>query len=88
MPDFAPPMAGPETVNFTSIVLAKDSTSRLSNPLRMRVPPPAAPPLKELITTQPSASVNVSFHSNTTSGLFSSYFFSKSFMFLDWYGAD
>src|SRR5688572_30923085 len=80
IPDFAPPMAGPDTVNFTSIVLANDSTSRLSRPARIRVPPPAAPPRKELITTQPSASVSESFHSKTISGLLFSNFCSNSLM--------
>jgi hypothetical protein len=40
-------------VNLISMVLAKDVTSCLFSPLRMRVPPPAAPPRNELITTQP-----------------------------------
>jgi tol-pal system protein YbgF len=37
--------------NNESINLAKDSTSRLSKPFLILVPPPAAPPLKEFITT-------------------------------------
>src|SRR5882757_8121869 len=73
-------MEGPETVNFISIVLARDSTSRLSRPLRIRVPPPAAPPRNELITTQPSASVSESFHSKTISGRLFSNFCKRSFI--------
>ena len=34
IPDLAPPIAGPETENFTSMVFANDKTSFLSNPLR------------------------------------------------------
>src|SRR6185295_6781718 len=70
----------PDTVNLTSIVLASDSTSRRSSPLRMRVPPPAAPPRSELMTTQPLAGVSVSFHSKTIWGAFDSKRFSSSFM--------
>src|SRR4051794_19802969 len=80
MPDLAPPMAGPDTVNFTSMVLARDSTSRRSRPTRIRVPPPAAPPRRELITTQPLASVSLSFHSNTISADLVSNFCSNAFM--------
>src|SRR5690606_16382322 len=80
IPDFAPPMGGPDTVNLISIVFARDSTSRLSRPARMRVPPPAAPPRRELITTHPSASVSGSFHSKTISGRLRSNFFSSSFI--------
>ena len=58
IPDFSPPIAGPDTENFTSIVFAKESTSFWSKPILIRVPPPAAPPRKELITVQPSASVS------------------------------
>jgi len=47
------PIAGPETENLTSIVLANDKTSFISNPFLTLVTPPAAPPRKELITTQP-----------------------------------
>ena len=82
IPDLAPPIGGPATVNLTSIVFASDSTSRLSNPFRMRVPPPAAPPLRELITTHPSASVSESFHSKTISGRLFSNFSSKSFIII------
>ena len=82
MPDLAPPIAGPATVNLTSMVLAKDSTSRLSRPDLILVPPPAAPPLSELITTHPSASVSASFHSNTISGLLFSNFSSNSFIII------
>jgi hypothetical protein len=42
IPDLAPPIAGPETENLTSMVLANESTSFMSSPLRIRVPPPAA----------------------------------------------
>ncbi|OQA06507.1 MAG: hypothetical protein BWY67_01939 [Bacteroidetes bacterium ADurb.Bin397] len=77
IPDLAPPICGPETVNFTSIVLASDVTSCLSSPFRILVPPPAAPPRSEFITIQPSASVSASFHSKTISGRFSSNFFSS-----------
>ena len=80
IPDFAPPIAGPDTENLTSIVLANESTSFMSKPLRIRVPPPAAPPLNELITVQPSASVSGSFQLNTISGSLSSNFFNKSFI--------
>ncbi len=67
-------MAGPETVNLTSMVLAKESTSFISKPFRIRVPPPAAPPRNELITVQPSASVSGSFQLNIISGSLFSYF--------------
>src|SRR6516164_1231275 len=77
MPDFAPPIGGPEIVNFTSIVFASDSTSRRSRPLRIRVPPPAAPPRSELITVQPRAPVSASVHSKTISGVLCSNFSSK-----------
>ena len=70
IPDFAPPIAGPETVNLTSIVFANDKTSFISSPFRILVPPPAAPPRKEFITVHPSASVSVSFQLNTISGCF------------------
>src|SRR5690606_34035833 len=80
IPDFAPPIAGPATVNLTSIVFASESTSLTSSPLRMRVPPPAAPPRSEFITVQPSASVSGSFQWITISGFFSSYFLSNSFI--------
>src|SRR5690606_16210401 len=80
MPDFAPPMGGPDTVNLISMVFARDSTSRLSRPARIRVPPPAAPPRSELITTHPSASVSASFHSNTISGFLVSNFSRSSFI--------
>ena len=70
IPDLAPPMAGPDTVNLISIVFANDKTSFMSRPLRIRVPPPAAPPRNELITVQPSASVSGSFQLNTISGAF------------------
>src|SRR5690606_37555070 len=80
IPDFAPPMAGPATENFTSIVLASESTSFISNPFRIRVPPPAAPPRRELITVQPSASVSGSFQLNTISGALFSNLLSKSFI--------
>ena len=83
IPDFAPPIAGPETVNFTSIVLANESTSFLSRPLRIRVPPPAAPPRKEFMTTQPSASVSGSFQWNTISGDLSSYRCKRALMCID-----
>src|SRR6188768_863299 len=73
-------MGGPEIVNFTSMVFASDSTSRLSSPLRMRVPPPAAPPRSELMTTHPSASVSLSFHSKTISGRFVSNLCNSSFI--------
>jgi len=68
MPDLAPPMLGPDTVNLISTVLASETTSPRSNPFRMRVPPPAAPPRRELMTTHPSAPVSESFHSKTNSG--------------------
>ena len=80
MPDFAPPIGGPATVNLISMVLARDSTSLLSNPIRIRVPPPAAPPRSELITTQPLASVSESFHSKTISGCLFSNFSKSSFI--------
>ena len=67
-------------MNLISIVFANDSTSLLSKPTRMRVPPPAAPPRNELITTHPSASVCGSFHSKTTSGRLFSYFDKRSFI--------
>src|SRR2546427_1942483 len=79
MPDLAPPMAGPLTLNLTSMVLASDSTSRRSRPLRMRVPPPAAPPRSELMTTQPRAGVSASCHSKTISGALFSKRVSSSF---------
>ena len=82
MPDFAPPIAGPETVNFTSIVLASDKTSFISKPSLIRVPPPAAPPLKEFITVQPSASVSGSFQLKIISGCLFSYIFNNSFILL------
>ena len=53
---------------ISSMVLAKLSTSRWSSPFLMRVPPPAAPPLSELMTTHPRASVSLSCHANTISG--------------------
>ena len=59
----------------------KDSTSFISNPCRIRVPPPAAPPRNELITVHPSASVSESFQLNTISGCLSSYF-CKSFLII------
>src|SRR6516164_4705110 len=80
MPDFAPPMAGPDTLNLTSMVLASDSTSRRSSPARMRVPPPAAPPRSELMTTQPLAGVSASCHSKTISGALFSKRVSSSFI--------
>ena len=80
IPDLAPPIAGPETENFTSIVLAKDKTSFISNPLRILVPPPAAPPRNELITVHPSASVSESFQLKMISGCLFSNFFNKSFI--------
>ena len=80
IPDFAPPIDGPDTVNLTSIVFANESTSFMSKPFLIRVPPPAAPPLRELITAQPSASVSGSFQLKTISGCLSSYFLSKSFI--------
>ncbi len=80
MPDFAPPIAGPATVNFTSIVFASDSTSRLSSPKRILVPPPAAPPLRLLITTHPLASVSESCHSKTISGVLFSNLANRSFI--------
>ena len=76
----APPIAGPETENLTSIVFANDKTSFISKPLRIRVPPPAAPPRKEFITVQPSASVSLSFQLNTISGVLDSNYFSNSFI--------
>src|SRR5690554_1064417 len=82
MPLLAPPIWGPDTVNLISMVLAKDTTSLLSSPSRIRVPPPAAPPRRELITTQPTASVWGSCHSNTISGSFSSNFFRRFSIFL------
>src|SRR5690606_33947756 len=84
----APPMGGPETVNLISIVFANDSTSFISSPSRMRVPPPAAPPRNELITAQPSASVSGSFQLKIISGALFSYFFNNSFisMFLNLFG--
>lgn len=78
MPLFAPPMAGPATLNLISITFAKEVTSSLLRPFRIRVPPPAAPPLRELITIQPSASVSESCHSKMTSGFFCLYFSSNS----------
>ena len=80
IPDFAPPIAGPETENLTSIVLANESTSFISKPFLIRVPPPAAPPLRELITVHPSASVSESFQLKTISGVLFSNFFNKSFI--------
>jgi len=80
IPDFAPPIAGPETENLTSIVLANDRTSFISNPFLILVPPPAAPPLNELITVQPSASVSGSFQLKTISGSLFSNFCNKSFI--------
>ena len=74
MPDFAPPIAGPETVNLISMVFANDRTSFISSPFRILVPPPAAPPRNEFITVQPSASVSGSFQLNTISGVLFSYF--------------
>src|SRR5690606_10205330 len=82
IPDLAPPIAGPATVNLTSMVLANESTSFMSKPLRIRVPPPAAPPRNELITAQPSASVSESDQWKTTSGFLFSNFFNKSFIIL------
>jgi hypothetical protein len=43
------------------MVLAKESTSSFVHPNRIRVPPPAAPPRSEFITTHPSAPVSSSF---------------------------
>ena len=80
MPDFAPPIAGPQTVNFTSMVLARDKTSYFVKPFLILVPPPAAPPRKELITTQPIASVSESCHSKTISGDLASYLSSSNFI--------
>src|SRR5690554_7062013 len=40
MPLLAPPIGGPATLNFISIVLANESTSFISRPFRIRVPPP------------------------------------------------
>src|SRR6185503_12788996 len=68
MPDLAPPIGGPQTENLISMVFARESTSFMFRPFLMRVPPPAAPPRNELITTQPSASVSGSFQENTISG--------------------
>ena len=67
IPLFAPPIAGPATVNLISIVFASERTSFSVSPLRIRVPPPAAPPLSELMTTQPLASVSASCQWKTTS---------------------
>jgi len=53
----------------------------------MRVPPPAAPPRKELITIHPLASVSESCHSKTISGLlpsnFSTNFLNSSYTILE-----
>ena len=80
IPDFAPPMAGPDTENFTSMVLASESTSFISSPFRILVPPPAAPPLNELMTVHPSASVSGSFQLKIISGSLFSNFLSNSFI--------
>ena len=68
MPVFAPAMAGPENANFNSIALARTVTSRNVAPDRMRVPPPAAPPRLELITSHARAGVCGSCHASTNSG--------------------
>ncbi len=82
IPDLAPPIAGPETENLTSIVLAKDKTSFMSRPFLILVPPPAAPPRSELITVHPSASVSESFQLKTISGALFSNCCNKSFILL------
>ena len=80
MPLLAPPIWGPLTVNLISIVLARDTTSLRSSPFRIRVPPPAAPPRRLLMTTHPRASVSASFHSKTISGARALYWSRSSFM--------
>ena len=83
IPDLAPPIAGPETENLTSMVFAKDKTSFISNPFLIRVPPPAAPPRNELMTVHPSASVSASFQWKTISGSLFSNLCNKSFICCD-----
>jgi hypothetical protein len=68
MPDFAPPIGGPANANLSSIAFARKVTSSRVRPECIRVPPPAAPPFRLLITSQPRADVSESFHSNTISG--------------------
>ena len=50
-----------------SMVFASESTSFSVSPGRILVPPPAAPPRSELMTTQPLASVSASCQWKTTS---------------------